>query len=200
MSRGPDFDDLLDGEELTPDERERLRRAHDLLLQAGPPAELPPALADPPSPRATVTFLPRRRRMATVLVAAALLLLAFGVGYLVADRGGSSQAVAYSVQMRGTSAEPTARASLLVLDKDEAGNWPMLLKVSGLEELPRGGYYDLYLTKNGKLGPECGTFLVHGHTTTVRLSVAYRLRDFDGWVITRHLPGQKPPGPTLLST
>ncbi len=200
MSRGPDFDDLLDGEELTRDERERLRRAHDLLLQAGPPAELPPALADPPSPRASVTFLPRRRRMATVLVAAALLLLAFGTGYLVADRGRSSAEVAYSVQMRGTSAEPTARASLLVLDKDEAGNWPMVLKVSGLRELPRGGYYGLYLTKAGKLGPECGTFLVHGRTTTVRLNVAYHLREFDGWVITKRLPGRKAPGQALLTT
>ena len=200
MSRGPDFDDLLDGQELTPGERERLRRAHDLLLQAGPPAELPPALAEPPSHRATVTFLPRRRRIAAILIAASLLLLAFGSGYLVSERGQASPKVAYSVQMRGTSAEPTARASLLVLDNDEAGNWPMLLKVTGLDELPRGGYYDLYLTKGGKLGPECGTFLVRGHTTTVRLSVAYRLHDFDGWIVTRHVPGQKPPGPTLLTT
>ena len=189
MSRGPDFDDLVGGEELTPGERERLRMAHELLLQAGPPAELPPALADPPAPRASVHFLPRRRRIAALLVAASLLLAAFGVGYLVADRADSREAVDYSVKMRGTSLAPEAVASLQVLEQDGAGNWPMLLRVSGLEELPRDGYYELHLAKDGKLGPECGTFRVHEGTTTVRLNVAYPLHDYDGWIVLAHKPG-----------
>ena len=36
----PNFDDLI-GEDVPAWERERLRRAHDLLVAAGPPPELP---------------------------------------------------------------------------------------------------------------------------------------------------------------
>src|SRR5918996_2639709 len=54
---GPDFDELV-GDELAPGEREWLRRAHDALLAAGPPPELPASLARPRgarrSPRAIV--------------------------------------------------------------------------------------------------------------------------------------------------
>ena len=39
------FDDLIDSDDLSPEEELRLRRVHELLLQAGPPADLPPALA-----------------------------------------------------------------------------------------------------------------------------------------------------------
>ena len=38
--RGPSFDDLV-GDDLAPAERERLLRVHELLIQAGPPPELP---------------------------------------------------------------------------------------------------------------------------------------------------------------
>jgi hypothetical protein len=200
VSREPDFDELVGAEELTRGERERLRRAHDLLVEAGPPAELPPELATAPSTRASVTVLPRRRRIAAVLVAAALLLLAFGVGYLVADHGRSSAQVAYSVKMRGTKLAPNALATLKVLKADEGGNWPMVMRVTGLKQLPGRGYYELFLTKSGRLGPACGTFRVRGGTTTVRLNAPYHLRDFDGWVITAH----RAPGPVssvpLLST
>ena len=37
--RPPDFDELI-GPEVEQDERARLRAVHDLLIQAGPPAEL----------------------------------------------------------------------------------------------------------------------------------------------------------------
>lgn len=201
MSRPPDFDELLDGQELSSDERARLRLAHDLLVRAGPPAELPPALAEPPATGATVRFLPRRRRIATLLVAAALLLVAFGGGYLVAHHGrGSSQAVAFTVKMHGTTRAPEAVASLQVLEKDSAGNWPMLMRVRGLEPLPEGGYYELFLTRSGKLGPACGTFRVHGGTTEVPLNAPYRLKKFNGWVVTRHVNGRPVATEPLLTT
>lgn len=201
MSRPPDFDELFGGEELSPDERARLRQAHDLLVRAGPPAELPPALAEPPATSANVRFLPRRRRIATLLVAAALLLVAFGGGYLVAHHGrGSSPAVAFTVKMHGTTRAPEAVASLQVLEKDTAGNWPMLMRVRGLEALPPGGYYELFLTRNGKLGPACGTFRVQGGTTEVPLNAPYRLKKFNGWVVTEHLPGRPVSSEPLLTT
>ena len=201
MSRPPDFDELVGGEELSPEERTRLRQAHDLLVRAGPPAELPPALAEPPKTGATVRFLPRRRRIAALLVAAALLLVAFGGGYLVARHGrDSSPAVAFTVKMHGTTQAPEAVASLKILEKDEAGNWPMLMRVHGLKPLPKGGYYELFLTRNGQLGPPCGTFRVHGGTTEVPLNAPYRLKQFNGWVVTRHIGGRPVANEPLLTT
>lgn len=201
MSRPPDFDELFDGEELSPDERGRLRQAHDLLVRAGPPAELPPALTEPPQTGAKVRFLPRRRRIAALLVAAALLLVAFGGGYLVAHHGrGSSPAVAFTVKMHGTPQAPTAVASLQVLEQDEAGNWPMLMRVHGLKPLPKGGYYELFLTRNGKLGPACGTFRATRGTTEVPLNAPYRLKQFNGWVVTKHVPGHAVASDALLTT
>ena len=43
------FDDMVDREGLGADEEARLRRVHDLLVQAGPPPDLPPALERPPT-------------------------------------------------------------------------------------------------------------------------------------------------------
>jgi len=199
MNRPPDFDELLGGEDLPPEERARLRHAHDLLVQAGPPAELPPALAEPPRTGADVRFLPQRRRFAALLVAAALVLVAFGAGYLVAHRGRGS-AVAFTVAMHGTTRAPAAVASLEVLEKDQAGNWPMRMRVRGLKQLPKGGYYELFLTRNGKLGPQCGTFRVHGGTTEVPLNAPYVLKKFNGWVVTQHVPGHAVVSDALLTT
>jgi hypothetical protein len=199
VSRPPDFDELLGGEDLSPEERARLRHAHDLLVQAGPPAELPPALSEPPATGGSVRFLPRRRRFATLLVAAALVLVAFGAGFLVAHRGRGSS-VAFTVSMHGTTRAPAAVASLEVLEVDRAGNWPMRMRVRGLKQLPKGGYYELYLTRDGKLGPQCGTFRVHGGTTEVPLNAPYVLKKFNGWVVTQHVPGHAAVSEALLTT
>ena len=53
----PDFFDLV-GDEGTPEELERLRRAHDLLVAAGPPPELSPRLAEAPSGIGRTSRLP----------------------------------------------------------------------------------------------------------------------------------------------
>ena len=58
MNREPNFDDLV-GTETRGAERERLRGAHELLLRAGPPAELPPQLRKAPSVD-VVRLKPRR--------------------------------------------------------------------------------------------------------------------------------------------
>ena len=79
----PDFEELV-GTDLEPEERDRLQRAHDLLIAAGPPPELPPGLADPMGPprRRSIPFWNRRRNAAIAVLAAALAALAFGIGYL----------------------------------------------------------------------------------------------------------------------
>src|SRR5262249_36852154 len=48
VMKEPDFRELV-GDEGTPEELAKLRRAHDLLVAAGPPPELSPRLAEAPS-------------------------------------------------------------------------------------------------------------------------------------------------------
>ncbi len=76
----------------------------------------------------------------------------------------------------------------------------MVLRVRGLPQLPKDGYYDLYLTKGGKPLVSCGTFNVKGDTV-VPLSAAYNLERFDrnGWVIVRKTPGHFEPTQIVLS-
>lgn len=167
-------DELLAG--LGPEERERLRRVHELLLRANPPPELPPGLERPPDPSPPARLLPRRRRPALALVAAALAAAAFGAGYLAGGRGGVD--VDRTLAMSGPGG---ARASLALLEVDEAGNWPMRLTALGLPE----GSYELWLTKDGRLAAPCGRFRVSSGKTEVLLNAPYRLRRFDGWVVVR---------------
>ena len=56
-----EFDDLIDRDGLDVAEEARLRRVHDLLVQAGPPPELPPAHSTPAAPSGSAT----RTRSAT---------------------------------------------------------------------------------------------------------------------------------------
>jgi hypothetical protein len=167
--RGPDFDELV-GEELGPHERERLRRAHEALLAAGPPPDLPASLARPRG---------LRRRGALVLpLAAALALVAasFGAGWVTR---GDDYEVDFTLGMHGTPAAPAASAELLVFEKDGAGNWPMEMRISGLPD----GRYELVLTRDGQPVESCGVFLVRGRTVTL-LNAPYRLLEYDGWAVT----------------
>ncbi|MGZ4387792.1 MAG: hypothetical protein ACXVZL_00250 [Gaiellaceae bacterium] len=197
-STGPEFRDIV-GDDLAPGEEAQLRRVHELLLAAGPPPELPPALAEPPAERgAKVIGFPVRRRLGVaVVLAAALAAAAFGGGYFVGDRGSGWTTEGNPIAMRGAS--PAQLASIRLAPRDAAGNWPLLLRVKGLPELPNGGYYELLLTKNGKFGPSCGTFRVHGTVTKIVLNAPYRLKAWDGWVIVAHRTG-RPESRPILST
>jgi Anti-sigma-K factor rskA len=199
----PDFDELV-GTDLAPEERERLLRAHELLIAAGPPPELPPSLAAPEVPEGEVEtpFFNRRRNAVLALLAAALAAAGFGAGYLFGDSKQSDQfAQAKTVVMRGTPVAPAgAVASIALADKDEAGNWQMLVRVSNLNKLPKGQYYTLWLTKKHKAVAPCGSFLVHDKTTEVRFTVAYNQKRYDGWVVTLQTRGDRTPGRVLLTT
>jgi hypothetical protein len=41
---------------------------------------------------------------------------------------------------------------------------------------------------------------VHGNTTTVRLTVPYELKDYDGWVVTAQRNEAATPGRIVLTT
>jgi hypothetical protein len=198
-----EFEDIVDVEELEAGEADRLRRVHELLVAAGPPPELPAGLERPADPQtaqpAAVPLLFRRRRMTGAVVLLAAALAAFGGGYLAGHSHAKPEAFVSErdVPMHGSS----GRAAVIHIGKeDSVGNWPMLVDVSGLpRQQARGAYYELWLTKGGRPTVPCGSFRVHGETTSVRLSVPYAFRDYDGWVVTAQ-PDDRKIGPVVLST
>ncbi|HEX5800233.1 MAG TPA: anti-sigma factor [Gaiellaceae bacterium] len=179
------FEDLIDdGVAIDEEERARLRSVHDLLLQVEPPPEVGPALRQPPQ-EAPARLLPRRRRAPLALVAAAIALAVFGGGYLVGERS-ATPSVERTIVMAGTAEASGATAAIELLEEDAAGNWPMRVRLRGLEPSEgREDFYELWLTREGELAESCGRFTVHEGVTEVTLSVPYRLRGFDGWVVTR---------------
>jgi hypothetical protein len=175
--RRPDLHELVG--DVPAQERERLERVHALLVEAGPPPELSPALAEtPPAPSAKVIAFPRRYRWAALGAAAAVALGLLGAGYAIGR--GSQPETAFTVPMTGPGG---ASADLVVLAKDAAGNWPMELTVRGLPALEGGHRYELWLTRKGALEESCGTFAVAAGETNVPLNAPYVLRDYDGWVV-----------------
>jgi hypothetical protein len=194
----PEFRDLV-GDELSPEERARLERVHELLVEAGPPPELPPSLAEVPHGKAEApTWLPRRRAGALLSLAAAIALVAFLGGYVIGFRHNTFDKTR-EVSMHGTSNAPNARAVIKLGKQDNAGNWPMVVTVHGLPRLPERGYYELFVTRNGNF-LRCGSFNVEAGTTSMDFTVPYTFERKDGWVVTRWRRGEREPGPALLTT
>lgn len=197
---GTDFDSLLDAH-VSERDRDRLRRAHDALLRAGPLPELPASLQQPPP--VAVRRLPvpppagPGRRVLIAALAATLGLAAAGAGYLLTTE--PAETIQGTAAMHATAAAPGASGVLRIGARDRAGNWPIVLRVRGLPTLPRGSYYDMYLTNKGHLVGSCGTFKTDGGTTIVHLNVPYRLGEYSGWMIRRE-HAQQPPSPPLLTT
>jgi hypothetical protein len=202
VTRGPDFDELV-GKDVPAEERDRLRRAHELLVQAGPPAELSPELEAVPWPDESqsplvVSQKPRRR----LLIAAAIATFV-AVGFVIGQAttpSSTSLDVERVVRLAGTDLDSNASADLELGKPDADGNWPMVLRVRGLDRLAKGGYYDLYLTKGGKPVVLCGTFNVTAGVADIRMNAAYDLSHFDrnGWVVTRQPPGHHEPDQIVL--
>jgi hypothetical protein len=202
MSREPSFDEIV-GAEPTGGERERLRNAHQLLLQAGPPPELPPELAQGPQAGMARAQVARRRRLKRrsmlALVAAALVGAVFAIGYGIGTTRGYGPTPVAELPLKGTAAAPRARATLAVLPAT-AGNWPMRLVVVNLPKLPGNAYYGVYLVRKGEHYLSCGTFLSAGGTRplTVSLNAPYHLQRGDTWIVTRETPHSSGRGATVL--
>jgi hypothetical protein len=204
MTPGPSFDELV-GPDLPAEERERLLRVHELLLEADPPPELSPEIEAGPTFAMTLgRRRPERRthRRSVVLLAAAIaILVVFLGGYITGNTGTGGAAPARVMKLTGTSAAPNALASLRIDNADAAGNWPMRLSVTGLPKLPDHAYYVVYLVRNGKPWAPCGTFVVAGASdgTTVHINAPYELEKGDTWWVMKQLPGSKEPGPAVLT-
>jgi hypothetical protein len=194
----PDFDQLV-GADVEGAERDRLRHVHELLLQAGPPAELSPETEAGPTFGMTLARRPRRTHRGVMLLAAAVAVIALAfLGGYIAGNGGSS-ASGHVLKLAGTAAAPDALASLEVEQKDAAGNWPMKLTVTGLPELHGRSYYEVFLVRGGKPYAPCGAFKVAADRgITVQLNAPYRLKHGDTWVITRQTVDNREPGTVVL--
>jgi hypothetical protein len=179
VTRPPDFDELV-GADLAANERERLRRVHDLLIAAGPPPDLPAGLDEAPRLGTVVPFPRRRVRLA--LIAAALGVLVFAAGYLAG--GGPDYETFDTLGMSGTAAAADASAIIELFDADAAGNWPMEISVTGLEPGASGRPFEVWLTRDGELAALCGSFLAEADgTTVVPMNAPWRLTEFDAGVV-----------------
>ncbi len=192
MSDAPDFRDLV-GEDLPPEEAQRLERVHEMLVAAGPPPELPPHLQEPVEPerkRDNVSYLPRRRTGLLLGIAAAIALTAFLGGFISGERHGSPFNEVAQVPMHGTTAGSKASALLYVGKRDSAGNWPLKVDVKNLAALPKGEYYEMFISRGANpRAASCGTFRAAGKTDGLRLNAPFSLRGVTGWVVTLERPG-----------
>ncbi len=219
-----EFEDIIDLSGLDADEIGRLRHVHDLLVAAGPPADLPlelsrapRTLAAVPSPAtvelvevtapasengSNVIAISSRRRRATALLAfaAAIATAAFGAGYLTGNNGSGLSPIRV-VAMTG---DQNALASVRVGSVDPSGNLPLQLSVSGLPKLSNAAaYYELFLTQGGKPSIPCGGFRVTSGTTTVQFTVPYAVDKNSNWVVTAVDPANQGlvwPGHVVMRT
>jgi hypothetical protein len=196
------LNEILEG--LDPAEQDRLRGVHELLVKAGPPPELPPALAtlpavEEPAKARTISFPRRRRRLVLGLaLAATLVVAAFGGGFLAGDHHGSSGVAApvRAVTMRGDG----AIASIRVGAPDRAGNWPVDFRVNGLPQQQSGyAYYEIFVLRHGKPGYPCAGFRVHVGTTKLSFVVPYKVKHATRWVVTEVDADHEWPGRIVMT-
>jgi hypothetical protein len=199
-----DFDQMVDLTGVSPGDRARMQRVHELLLSAGPPADLPIELADAPSDvgGAQVIAFPRRRRTAAAIsIAAAVAVACFSGGYILANQAHHSGTLR-AVRVVGMTGEQNSLASLRVGAADANGNWPVQLTVQGLPPLHgTNSHYLLMLTHNGKPTWVCGMFKVgKDGATTVAFSVPYPITGQTKWAVTEMTKGTQFPGHVVMTT
>jgi hypothetical protein len=85
----------------------------------------------------------------------------------------------------GTRAAPGAVGSVQVGPTDRGGNTPLLITVRGLEVLPAGEHYALYLLRLDRSRARCAEFTVGTGTTQVHASYPGLTRKPRGWLIAR---------------
>lgn len=193
------FQDWVDVEGLDPAERARLERVHELLLEAGPPADLPTGFERPPAHVIPFPVARRRGGFVALLAAAVLVAAAFAGGYFTGHSGGMQVVRQVSLQSPGSSGR--AFASLDIGKKYESGNWPIEMTVRGLPQQANArSYYLLLLWSKGKPAGVCGAFRVSSGSTKLHFDVPYKISASTHWVITEIQPGTRYPGTVVMKT
>lgn len=192
MKEPPDLRELVGGD-LPPEELDELRHADRLLRSVpAPPHDLPATLTQAVA-AVPLRHHPRSRRRIAVAVAFAAVIaaLAFGLGRWTGDDGFTPE---YDVALEPTAEAPGAAAMVEVGARDpESGNIELLLQVSGLPPVKDDEFYALWLERDGEWAATCGYFSVGEGETTVRMTVSYRFRDFDSWIISSGERAEEPP-------
>lgn len=187
------FDELI-GAEPTGAERERLRTVHELLIEAGPPAEIHPEISGPTTAMtlSRMRVISRRPAFIAAAAAAALVAVIVGVGMGIHLHGSTYPSIA----LKGASFASTASGTLELLPAKN-GQQPMRLEEKGLPPEP-SGHYVVWLVRNGQPVAQCGSFTVGKNTSqrTVSLVSPYRLEKTDTWIVT--LQTKTAPGTTVL--
>jgi len=195
-----DFDELI-GADVAGEERERLLGVHELLVQAGPPPEVPAGLENVPRP-GELRVLRRQsvpRRVALLAAAVLVLGVAFTAGFATGHGSTATAKPLQTLALSGTKAAPRAQATVDVL-QEVSGNYPMTLRVSGLPLASAPTYYVVWLVRHGKPWAPCGEFVVSNaaRSLTFTLNAPYSLKRGDTWIVTRHKFGQSGAGRTVL--
>jgi hypothetical protein len=183
----PDFYEIV-GDEDSDDDLESLRHVHDLLVSADPP----PPIAEHRARAPRVTALIPRRRVVAALSFATAVSVAIGLalGYTIGH--GSGFQSQFTRPMHGIGAASAASALINIGSEGEAGNRTLEMTVRSLPALPRGGWYELYLTKKGKPVLPCGTFqTTKSGNAHVNMNLPGDLTEY-GWNITALPQGQPP--------
>ena len=157
---------------------------------AGPrPADTRPPRgpsADRARPGAT-----RRRRQWATAVAVALVLIAGGIGGVLATRERPSA----TVQLAGGGTLPQAHGTIKIIERD--AGWRLVLDAQGLPSAPAGRYYQGWAVKDGQY-VALGTFHMH-QEGEVELWSGVPLRQFRRIEITSQRVGEDDPGPPVLA-
>jgi hypothetical protein len=177
----PELEELVGEGDVTPD----LRRADALLRTVPAPPELPPSLRAPMPPAEPVRLWTRRRAFVAVALAATLAAFFFGLGTSI---GGDDFEAVGTYAMEATTDGHGASATLRVGRADADGNRAVRLESAGLPTLPKGGYYVLWLEKDGEYAGTCGTFA----GGEAEWTVSYDLWAYDAWIVSARLPGRPP--------
>lgn len=120
------------------------------------------------------------RRVLPALAAAAV--LAFGAGFLVADRDAGDPDAMADVALAGSELVPDASATGDVLDR--GAGYAIRLQVVGLPPAPDGSYYEGYLRADDGEMVSVGTFHMRGGAGAVVLWSGVRIADYPTLVVT----------------
>jgi hypothetical protein len=191
MKEPVDLRELV-GRDLPPEELEELGRVDALLRSVpAPPHDVPASLTQAVAAVPLERRPPARRRLAVaVAFAAVIATFAFGIGRWTADDFSAE----YAVDLAPTAEAPGAAAVVEVGERDpDSGNVELVLEVSGLPRIAEDEFYALWLERDGEWAATCGYFSVGEGETTVRMTVSYRFRDFDAWIISKGGRSDEPP-------